>query len=406
MSNFLPSIRIHVSFSSGSERKNEIESRCVPISPIPLPLFLSPWRRDGGWRHQGSPVYWIKSHDLLYDGKIREKRENEEGAYKNKGREREFRISTFFPRLRIESGLIREWKRGSDFARVSLVDSNISRLLAFPVGTETTQASYFTRTYPRVDDASRRLSRFSLSLLRRDSLRNSLSLSPFLPFSLSLPRSRPLSLARERGMEKTLTEIFYRRTVSKQRRIVNRFDGHLDGIINEWRNDASAPLGRGPVYLAWDSVANRRSLGSRFVDRVGDRRVGEGWKNGWDKKNSPNDLTTCLYFRPYLPTCFSFPTHSAIKGLTRTNERVNWNKRIEVDDRCFSRLILPSPRLIDRVAIVPSREREREREERCFAREKKRREEKRKQNDPRYLNLLFPGGYEGGEERVRSFVRR
>ena len=185
MSNFLPSIRIHVSFSSGSERKNEIESRCVPISSSPS-LFLSPWRRDGGWRHQGSPVYWIKSHDLLYDGKIREKRENEEGAYKNKGRkrqrEREFRISMFFPRLRIESGLIREWKRGSDFARVSLVDSNISRLLAFPVGTETTQASYFTRTYPRVDDASRRLSRFSLSLLRRDSLRNSLC----LPFSLSL----------------------------------------------------------------------------------------------------------------------------------------------------------------------------------------------------------------------------
>lgn len=198
-------------------------------------------------------------------------------------REREFRISTFFPRLRIESGLIREWKRGSDFARVSLVDSNISRLLAFPVGTETTQASYFTRTYPRVDDASRRLSRFSLSLLRRDSLRNSLSLSPFLPFSLSLPRSRPLSLARERGMEKTLTEIFYRRTVSKQRRIVNRFDGHLDGIINEWRNDASAPLGRGPVYLAWDSVANRRSLGSRFVDRVGGELEKDGKTVGTKK---------------------------------------------------------------------------------------------------------------------------
>lgn len=75
-------------------------------------------------------------------------------------------------------------------------------------------------------------------------------------------------------MEKTLTEIFYRRTISKQRRIVNRFDGHLDGIINEWRNDASAPLGRGPAYLAWDSVANRRSLDSRSVDRVG----GESWR--------------------------------------------------------------------------------------------------------------------------------
>ena len=128
-------------------------------------------------------------------------------------------------------------------------------------------------------------------------------------------------------MEKTLTEIFYRRTVSKQRRIVNRFDGHLDGIINEWRNDASAPFGRGPVYLAWDSVANRRSLGSRFVDRVGDRRVGEGWKNGWDKKNSPNDLTTCLYFRPYLPTCFSFPTYSHLcdKGID-SHERTGINE--------------------------------------------------------------------------------
>lgn len=321
MSNFLPSIRIHVSFSSGSERKNEIESRCVPISPIPLPLFLSPWRRDGGWRHQGSPVYWIKSHDLLYDGKIREKRENEEGAYKNKGREREFRISTFFPRLRIESGLIREWKRGSDFARVSLVDSNISRLLAFPVGTETTQASYFTRTYPRVDDASRRLSRFSLSLLRRDSLRNSLSLSPFLPFSLSLPRSRPLSLARERGMEKTLTEIFYRRTVSKQRRIVNRFDGHLDGIINEWRNDASAPLGRGPVYLAWDSVANRRSLGSRSVDRVGGELEKDG-KTVGTKKTRRTILRPVYIFVLTFQRVFPFQRIriSAIKGLTRTSE--------------------------------------------------------------------------------------
>lgn len=267
--------------------RERTKSRVAAFLFLPLPLSFSLRGGETGVGVTRGHPYIGSSPTIYYtmekSGKKERTRRERIRIKEERDREREFRISTFFPRLRIESGLIREWKRGSDFARVSLVDSNISRLLAFPVGTETTQASYFTRTYPRVDDASRRLSRFSLSLLRRDSLRNSLSLSPFLPFSLSLPRSRPLSLARERGMEKTLTEIFYRRTVSKQRRIVNRFDGHLDGIINEWRNDASAPLGRGPVYLAWDSVANRRSLGSRFVDRVGGELEKDGKTVGTKK---------------------------------------------------------------------------------------------------------------------------
>lgn len=173
-------------------------------------------------------------------------------------------------------------------------------------------------------------------------------------------------------MEKTLTEIFYRRTVSKQRRIVNRFDGHLDGIINEWRNDASAPLGRGPAYLAWDSVANRRSLGSRFVDRVGEELEKDG-KTVGTKKVAERSYD--LFIFSSLPSNVFFLSNAFCdKGIGLA--RANWNKRIEVDDRCFSRLILPSPRLIDRVAIVPSRERERKRRT-LFCKRKK--EDKRKE---------------------------
>lgn len=163
MSNFLPSIRI---LSFPRDPRERTKSRVAAFLFLPLPLSFSLRGGETGVGVTRGHPYIGSSPTIYYtmekSGKKERTRRERIRIKEEREREREFRISTFFPRLRIESGLIREWKRGSDFARVSLVDSNISRLLAFPVGTETTQASYFTRTYPRVDDASRCLSRFSL----------------------------------------------------------------------------------------------------------------------------------------------------------------------------------------------------------------------------------------------------
>lgn len=111
-------------------------------------------------------------------------------------RKREFRISTFFPRLRIGRDRIRGWKRGPDFVPFHSRNGSKERLFEYFTGARVSgwhgdnTGLLLYRTYPRVDDASRRLSRFSLSLLTQ------LSLSFFLSVSFSLARSRPLSSSR------------------------------------------------------------------------------------------------------------------------------------------------------------------------------------------------------------------